>query len=153
MSLRRSRDRGRRKLAGRRAGHSHRNFSIAIVKDANEALQGLSRAAGTFAYMAPEQAIGYAQPASDIYSAWPASRSKCLRAVRCKDLLPSASLDLPNPVRILLRGLPIPLSETSVEMIALAQEYDPKRRPNVAGVFASPIVADLESFSGAQHPS
>lgn len=39
------------------------DFSIAIVKDADETLHGLSRAAGTFDYMAPEQAIGYARAA------------------------------------------------------------------------------------------
>jgi serine/threonine protein kinase len=44
------------------------DFSIAIVKDANETVHGLSRAAGSFDYMAPEQAVGYAEPSSDIYS-------------------------------------------------------------------------------------
>ena len=40
------------------------DFSIAIVKDANETLYGLSRAAGSFDYMAPEQAVGYAESSS-----------------------------------------------------------------------------------------
>jgi len=44
------------------------DFSIAIVKDAAETLHGLSRAAGGFDYMAPEQAVGYADSSSDIYS-------------------------------------------------------------------------------------
>jgi tRNA A-37 threonylcarbamoyl transferase component Bud32 len=69
------------------------DFSIAIVKDANEALYGLSRAAGSFDYMAPEQAVGYAEAASDIYS-----RAKLaiemLTGRRVKDLLPDAALDL-----------------------------------------------------------
>ena len=44
------------------------DFSIAIVQDPDEPLHGLSRAAGTLYYMAPEQAIGYADESSDIYS-------------------------------------------------------------------------------------
>jgi serine/threonine protein kinase len=44
------------------------DFSIVIVQDPDETLHGLSRAAGTLQYMAPEQAIGYADATSDIYS-------------------------------------------------------------------------------------
>ena len=44
------------------------DFSIALVKDPDETVHGLSRAAGTIDYMAPEQGIGYADESSDIYS-------------------------------------------------------------------------------------
>ena len=60
-------------------------------------------------------------------------------------LLPSAGLELPDAVRHLLRGLDIPLSEASVEMLAASQEFDPRNRPDDAGAFASPIIHDLES--------
>jgi serine/threonine-protein kinase len=85
------------------------DFSIAIVKDANETLYGLSRAAGSFDYMAPEQAIGYAGPSSDIYSLAKLT-IEMLAGRRLSYLLPDASLDLPDRVRELLTGLEANLS-------------------------------------------
>jgi tRNA A-37 threonylcarbamoyl transferase component Bud32 len=120
------------------------DFSIAIVKDASETLHGLSRAAGSFDYMAPEQAIGYAEPSSDVYSLAKLA-IEMLTGSRLSSLLPAASLDLPARVRELLRRLELPLSEDAIAMLALALEFDPMRRPRAAGVFARPIVSDLES--------
>jgi serine/threonine protein kinase len=120
------------------------DFSIAIVKDANESLHGLSRAAGSFDYMAPEQAIGYAETSSDIYSLAKVV-IEMLTGRQLKQLLPDAALDLPDRVRELSRTLAPKLSEESVEMLARALEFDPARRPSAAGSFAAPIVADLES--------
>ena len=120
------------------------DFSIAIVKDANETLHGLSRAAGSFDYMAPEQAIGYAEPSSDIYSLAKVV-IEMLTGRQLKDLLPDAAMDLPGRVRELARNLEVNLSEDSAVMLAAALEFDPARRPSVAGLFAAPIIADLES--------
>jgi len=120
------------------------DFSIAIVKDANETLHGLSRAAGSFDYMAPEQAVGYAQPSSDIYSL-----SKLviemLTGRQLKDLLPDAALDLSDRLRPLLKTLEVRFSQDSIDMLAAALEFDPAKRPRAAGVFAGPLVEDLES--------
>ena len=120
------------------------DFSIAIVKDANEALYGLSRAAGSFDYMAPEQAIGYAEPSSDIYSLAKLT-IEMLTGRRLSYLLPAASLDLPGRVRELLRSLDIRFSQESIDMVGSALEFDPAKRPRVASSFASPLVRDLES--------
>jgi tRNA A-37 threonylcarbamoyl transferase component Bud32 len=118
------------------------DFSIAIVKDATETLYGLSRAAGTFDYMGPEQAIGYAQPSSDIYSLAKIV-IEMLTGRQLKHLLPDAALDLPDRVRDLLRTLDLPLSAGSIGMLAAALEFDPSRRPGAAGDFAAPLVRDL----------
>jgi len=120
------------------------DFSIAIVKDANETLHGLSRAAGSFDYMAPEQAIGYAEPSSDIYSLAKVL-IEMLTGRQLKLLLPDAALDLPGRVRELSLSLPVELSEESAGMLATALEFDPARRPSAAGRFARPIIGDLES--------
>ncbi len=120
------------------------DFSIAIVKDADETLHGLSRAAGSFDYMAPEQAIGYAQPSSDIYSLAKLVL-ELLTGRQLKHLLPNAAMDLPDRVRELARSLDANLSEDSIEMLAVSLEFDPARRPSVAGLFAVPLVRDLES--------
>jgi tRNA A-37 threonylcarbamoyl transferase component Bud32/ligand-binding sensor domain-containing protein len=120
------------------------DFSIAIVKDANETLHGLSRAAGSFDYMAPEQAVGYAQPSSDIYSLAKLV-IEMLTGRQLKDLLPDAALDLPDQLRTLLKGLEIGLSQHSIDMLAMALEFDPAKRPHVAGAFAGPLIEDLES--------
>ena len=120
------------------------DFSIAIVKDANETLHGLSRAAGSFDYMAPEQAIGYAEPSSDIYSLAKVAIEMLTRR-QLKELLPDAAMDLPQRVRELLRTRGAGLSEESAAMLASALEFDPSRRPRAAGPFAVPIARDLES--------
>jgi len=119
------------------------DFSIAIVKDADETLHGLSRAAGSFDYMAPEQAVGYAEPASDIYSLAKLT-IELLTGRRLKQLLPDAALDLPDRARELLRRIGIHLSAESIDRLAAALEFDPARRPRAAGGFAAPLVHDLE---------
>lgn len=120
------------------------DFSIALVKDPDQTMHGLSRAAGTLCYMAPEQVVGYADASTDIYSL---SRIviEMLTGQRLSDLLPDASMDLPARVRELVAGLPFPLSTLSVELIATALEFDPSRRPKNAGDFACRIAQDLES--------
>ncbi len=120
------------------------DFSIAIVKDANETLHGLSRAAGSFDYMAPEQAIGYAEPSSDVFSLAKVV-IEMLTGHRLSFLLPNASIDLPAQVRNLLRSLAISLSEDSIDSLATALEFDPSRRSRTATDFAGPIVSDLDS--------
>ncbi len=124
------------------------DFSIAIVKDASETLYGLSRAAGTFDYMGPEQAIGYAQSSSDIYSL-AKTMIELLTGQQLKALLPDAALDLPLRVRELMEGLGFGLSPDSLAMLAAALEFDPSRRPSVAGEFVAPIVRDLEQGGAA----
>jgi tRNA A-37 threonylcarbamoyl transferase component Bud32/ligand-binding sensor domain-containing protein len=118
------------------------DFSIAIVKDPDETMFGLSRAAGTLNYMAPEQAIGYADTSTDIYSL-AKILIEMLTGQRLSTLLPDASMDLPECVRELLRGLNIRLSPVSIELIAQALEFDPARRPKDAYSFASSIADDL----------
>ena len=122
------------------------DFSIAIVKDANETLHGLSRAAGSFDYMAPEQAVGYAEPSSDIYSL-AKLLLEMLTGRQLKDLLPDAALDLPERVRDLAGTLQVHLSAESIGMLAAALEFDPARRPRAAGSFAEPLVKDLTAAS------
>jgi tRNA A-37 threonylcarbamoyl transferase component Bud32 len=120
------------------------DFSIAIVKDANETLHGLSRAAGTFHYMAPEQAIGYAEASSDVYSLAKIA-IEMLAGRRLSYLLPDACLDLPDRVRELLESLDLNLSRDSIDILARALEFDPGKRPNSAGALAKLLVNDLES--------
>jgi len=120
------------------------DFSIAIVKDPDETLHGLSRAAGTIYYMAPEQAIGYADPSTDIYSL-AKILIEMLTGERLSTLLPDASMDLPDRVRELLHRLPLGLSSASIELIASALVFDPVHRPKDAGLFADRIASDLES--------
>jgi serine/threonine protein kinase len=94
--------------------------------------------------MAPEQAVGYAQPSSDIYSL---ARVviEMLTGRPLRDLLPGAGLDLPDRVRALIRSLTLPLSNESIELLATALEFDPTRRPSDAASFSGPLVRDLES--------
>jgi len=123
------------------------DFSIAIVKEPDQTIHGLSRAAGTIYYMAPEQAIGFATPASDVYSLTKILL-EMLTGQRLSTLLPNAALDLPDRVRELVRGLPIPLSGQSVDLLGSALEFDPSRRPQSAMPFAEPIVRDLSAAPG-----
>ncbi len=44
------------------------DFSIAIVKDPRATQHSLTRAAGSWLYMAPEQLVGYGAPGTDIYA-------------------------------------------------------------------------------------
>ncbi len=123
------------------------DFSIAIVKEPDQTMHGLSRAAGTLYYMAPEQTVGFATPASDVYSL-AKILLEMLTGQRLSTLLPNAHMDLPNRVRELARGLPVPLSAQSVELIGAALEFDPSRRPQSALPFAEPIVRDLSAAAG-----
>ena len=124
------------------------DFSIAIVKEPDQTMHGLSRAAGTIYYMAPEQAIGFAIAASDIYSL-AKILVEMLTGQRLSTLLPNASLDLPERVRELARGLPMRLSEESVDLLGAALEFDPLRRPQDAQLFAESIVRDLSSVEAS----
>jgi tRNA A-37 threonylcarbamoyl transferase component Bud32/ligand-binding sensor domain-containing protein len=126
------------------------DFSIAIVKDANETLHGLSRAAGSFDYMAPEQVIGYAESSSDIYSLAKVA-IEILTGRRLSELLPAASLDLADHVRELLRSLNVRLADDTVLIFASALEFDPGKRPRVAGDFARPLIRDLELDAQIRH--
>lgn len=118
------------------------DFSIAIVKDPDETLHGLSRAAGTIYYMAPEQAVGYADSSTDIYSL-AKILIEMLTGQRLSVLLPDASIDLSERVRDLLQSLPLGLSSASIELISTALEFDPARRPRIAGLFAERVAEDL----------
>ncbi len=118
------------------------DFSIAIVQDADETLHGLSRAAGTLQYMAPEQAIGYADASSDIYSL-AKILLEMLTGQRLSALLPDASMDLPARIRELLTKNPYGLSAPYIDQIASALEFDPSRRPRNVLQFAPPIADDL----------
>lgn len=120
------------------------DFSIAIVKDPDETMHGLSRAAGTLYYMAPEQAIGFASSSTDIYSLAKIVM-EMLTGHRLSELLPDASMDLPEKVREYLSSMPIRLSQEAIELLSLALEFDPARRPKDADEFAARIAQDLES--------
>ncbi|MGA2074169.1 MAG: protein kinase [Terriglobia bacterium] len=119
------------------------DFSIAIVQDPDETVHGLSRAAGTILYMAPEQALGYADSSTDIYSL-AKILMEMLTGQRLSVLLPDASLDLPQRVRDFLKGMPLPLSWDSIQLLSSALEFDPSRRPKNAGEFATHIANDME---------
>ena len=123
------------------------DFSIAIVKDPDETLHGLSRAAGTLHYMAPEQGIGYADASTDIYSL-AKILIEMLTGERLSALLPDASIDLPQRVRGLLAGLPLGLSSLSIDLIARALEFHPLSRASDASGFADTIAKDLERHAG-----
>jgi tRNA A-37 threonylcarbamoyl transferase component Bud32 len=120
------------------------DFSIAIVKDADETLHGLSRAAGTMYYMAPEQAIGYADSSTDIHSL-AKILMEMLTGQRLTTLLPDAAMDLSARVRELLHGLPLALSSGAIDCISAALEFDPSRRPHDANAFADAVAEDLET--------
>jgi hypothetical protein len=119
------------------------DFSIAIVKDPDKTVHGLSRAAGTINYMAPEQTIGYADSATDVYSLAKIV-VEMLAGERLVTLLPDASMDLPERVAELLRRLYPGLSSESIELIAAALQFDPARRPHDAAQFAERIAHALD---------
>ena len=121
------------------------DFSIAMVKDPDETLHGLSRAAGTIYYMAPEQGIGYADESTDIYSLAKIV-IEMLTGKRLSALLPDASIDLPERVQELLAGLTLGLSRPSIDLIARALEFHPLRRPRDANEFATRIADDLDAW-------
>jgi tRNA A-37 threonylcarbamoyl transferase component Bud32 len=119
------------------------DFSIAILKDPDETLHGLSRAAGTLTYMAPEQAIGYATNSTDIYSLTKVL-VEMIAGERLSVLLPDAAMDLPQRVYELLERLPVSLSPESLKLISSALEFDPGQRPHDVRAFASCIADDLK---------
>jgi serine/threonine protein kinase len=119
------------------------DFSIAIVKDADEMLHGISRAAGTMYYMAPEQAIGYADTSTDLHSLAKIV-IEMLTGKRLSELLPDAAMDLPARVRELFREESFGLSVPAIELIGAALEFDPSRRPHDAHDFATVITRDWE---------
>lgn len=119
------------------------DFSIAIVKDADKTVCGLSRAAGTISYMAPEQAIGYADPATDIYSLVKVI-VEMLAGERLANILPDASMDLPERVVELLKRLHPALSPEVLELLASALQFDPALRPHDASQFTEQVATGLE---------
>jgi serine/threonine protein kinase len=118
------------------------DFSIAIIKNADESIYGLSRAAGTLNYMAPEQVLGYADESSDIYSLAKIVL-EMLTGHSLSELLPSASLDLPQRIPGLLHKSSISLSPTSVTILCSALEFDPTKRPRRVSEFVNQIANDL----------
>jgi len=119
------------------------DFSIAIVQDPDETMHGLSRAAGTLHYMAPEQGVGYADESSDIYSL-SKILIEMLTGQRVSSLLPEASLDLSAQIRAFLKEKRFGLSSASIDLVACALEFDPARRPKNAKEFSVRIAQDLE---------
>ncbi len=118
------------------------DFSIAIIKDADETLHGLSRAAGSFDYMAPEQAVGAGQASSDVYSLAKLI-IEILTGQRVSKLLPNAALDLPQRVRDLKALREAGLSEDAMRLLAASLEFDPRNRPDSVKGLVDPIVREL----------
>lgn len=119
------------------------DFSIAIIKNADETLHGISRAAGTFDYMAPEQALGYARSSSDIFSLAKVL-IEMLSGRRLSQMLPDDALELPARIGETLAGFAPWLSVDSIGMLASALEFDPSKRPRIASEFTRPLVRDLD---------
>jgi hypothetical protein len=90
----------------------------------------------------PEQALGYAQAPSDVFSLAKVV-IELLCGVRVAALLQNAALDLPERVPGLLKKVGIELSAESVGMLARALEFDPQKRPGAASEFVRGIVLDL----------
>ena len=128
------------------------DFSIAIVKDPDKSVQGISRAAGSIIYMAPENAVGYADASTDIHSL-AKILIELLTGQRLVELLPQASIDLPSWVREVLAGRGLDLSEASLDLICAATEFHPSNRPNSASRFAEWIAKDLEAVNSPAGPS
>jgi len=123
------------------------DFSMAMVKDLDKSLHGLSRAGGTVHYMAPEQAIGYASREADLYSLAKVT-IEMVTGSSLVELLPDAGLDLSERVREMLPGRETGLSAGSVELLARALEFDPARRPVDVKGFTEAIAGDLEAGDG-----
>jgi len=128
------------------------DFSIAIVKDPDKSVQGISRAAGSIIYMAPENAVGFADASTDIHSL-NKILIELLTGRRLVELLPYASIDLPSRVREVLASHVPGLSEASLELMCAAAEFHPSSRPTSASRFAGRIAHDLESANPASGPS
>jgi tRNA A-37 threonylcarbamoyl transferase component Bud32 len=121
------------------------DFSIAIIQEPNQSLRGLSRAEGTFDYMAPEHSIGYADASTDIYNLAKLI-IEMLTGKRLSSFFAEASLNLPTRVRALLSTLPVKLSSSSIDLIATALEFHPSLRLQGARNFADSVAADLLSL-------
>jgi tRNA A-37 threonylcarbamoyl transferase component Bud32 len=119
------------------------DFSIALVKSPEQTFHGISRVAGTLNYMAPEQITGYADASTDIYSLAKVI-VEMLTGLRWNQLLPEATLDLPEQLRSYFAENPGTLGEESVDLIVAALAFDPARRPKDVARFAAPIIRDLE---------
>ena len=124
------------------------DFSMAIVKDPDQSLFGLSRAGGTVHYMAPEQALGHASAEGDIYSLGKVA-IEMMTGRRITELLPAATLDLSEQMRGFLRAQRFGLSPLSIDLLASALEFDPTRRVKSVDEFIAPIARDLEAFAAA----
>jgi len=118
------------------------DFSIAFIKDADETLHGLSRAAGSFDYMAPEQAVGAGQASSDVYSLAKLI-IEILSGQRVSKLVRNAALDLPQRVRDLKELREAGLSAETVCLLAASLEFDPRNRPDSVRRLVDPIVGEL----------
>jgi hypothetical protein len=66
---------------------------------------------------------------------------------RLSNLLPDACLDLPDRVRDLLQNPNIGLSGDAIDVLAKALEFDPTKRPHVAGYLAKILVEDMDANS------
>jgi serine/threonine protein kinase len=117
---------------------------MALVKDVDKSVQGLSRAGGTLEYMAPEQAIGCASDQSDLYSLAKVI-IEMITGSRLVNLLPDAGLDLSQRVRKLFSVGDFGLSPPTIEILASALEFHPAHRLHDVRLLAESIANDLES--------
>lgn len=116
------------------------DFSIAVVKP-DGVTAALTQPAGTFGYMAPEQIMGHAEAATDIYSL-AAVTLELLTGQHLAEVLPNAAFELPERVKTL--ALKLGFSEGTAALVGSALEFDPARRPKDAAAFAAEIAEDLE---------
>src|SRR3984957_16394838 len=94
--------------------------------------------------MPPHKAGGHAEAPSDVYSLSKVA-IQMLAGGRVSHLLPKVYLELPDRVRALLCNLPFKLSQDSINTLARALEFDPRKRPSVAKDLIDPLALDLES--------
>jgi serine/threonine protein kinase len=122
------------------------DFSMAIVRDPDMSMHGLSRAGGTVHYMAPEQALGHGSGEADIYSLAKVV-IEMMTGKRLSELLPDAGLDLSLRVRELLESSVFGLSSVTIDLVANALEFDPGRRPGNVKAFTQTIADELAGLS------
>ena len=119
------------------------DFSIAIARDPRSTQHAMSRAAGSFLYMAPEQVFGFASPGTDIYS-FALVVFEMLTGKRAGDLgLGASSGSLPaevgQPLAQLCPGLP------PAGILAEALRLEPQQRPQSALHFAERLASWIKS--------